>query len=82
MIVSIEREKSTPSPGKSPRYRAVVRQAKGDHAILISARNFGSVAIAKRAMDDFFATALGAALRWREAEDEGIRVEAVVDATR
>jgi hypothetical protein len=88
MIISIEREKNTPTPGKSPRYRAFVRAAKGDHAIFISARNFGSVTGAREAMDEFFVATLDlrdggglpcAGLKWTDGSEEGVRAEAIVD---
>jgi hypothetical protein len=66
MIVSIEREHNTPTPGKSPRYRARVRTEPGGPAIFISASNFGSVAGARNAMDDFFGP-----LKWTEGAEGG-----------
>jgi hypothetical protein len=61
----IEREHNTPTPGKSPPYRARIRATSEGPAILLSASNFGSVTAAKYAMDNF----LGA-LAWREAAPE------------
>jgi hypothetical protein len=86
MIISIEREKNTPTPGKSPRYRAFVRAAKGDHAIFMSARNFGSVTSAREAMDEFFVATLDlrdggglpCGLAWKESDEEGVRAVAEV----
>jgi hypothetical protein len=33
MIITVEPERSAPTPDKGPRYRAFVRAAKGDHAV-------------------------------------------------
>lgn len=78
MTITIERENSTPTPGKSPRYRARVRAAKNGHPLLVSARNCGSVSIAKREVEDLFGP-----LRWRDLTDQrdpdwlaGLRAEA------
>jgi hypothetical protein len=94
MLISIERERNTPTPGKSPRYRAFVRAAKGDHAIFTSARNFGSVTSAREAMDEFFVAALDLrdagglprpGLTWTrpafdgDGAEEGVRAEATID---
>lgn len=75
MIISIEREMNTLTPGKSPRYRARIRATEEGHAILISASNFGSVAAAKDAMGHFF----GRAIVWVESNEEPVRAVGTVE---
>jgi hypothetical protein len=70
LIVSIEREHNTPTPGKSPRYRVRIRATQNGPAILISASNFGSVTGARNAMDDFLGP-----LDWRSEWPDGVPLD-------
>jgi len=81
MIISIEREQATPTPGKSPRCRARVRATKDGYALLVSGRNCGSVSIAKREVENLFG-----ALAWIDITTQsfpdwiaGLRAEATYD---
>jgi hypothetical protein len=73
--ITIEREKNTPTPGKSPRYRARLRAAPDGPPILISASNFGSVSRAKASIEDFFA----GRFEWRESAEPDTRATAEIE---